>query len=358
MGETSRPVSGPPPAAELLIVDDEPCVRQVLTRWLEAEGYVCSQAADGEEAWGALRQRTFALLVTDISMPGMSGMELLERTKRCLPGVAVILLTGMDDRETAIRALRLGAYGYIIKPFGQTEVLINVANALRRRDSVHMSDQYEEQLEDEVRLRTADIRRTQEEIALRLVAASEFRDEETGAHIRRMGLYAAMLADAAGWNGSDAADMRMAAPMHDIGKIGTPDSILLKPGKLTDDEFSVMKRHTEIGAQMLQGSDVPLLRMAKDIAFCHHEKWDGSGYPQGLAGRSIPESARLVAVADVYDALVSERVYRTALPEEEAIAIMSAANSQHFDPAAFACFLQMLPELRRIREQTRDDAGA
>ena len=217
-----------------------------------------------------------------------------------------------------------------------------------------VSQQYEHRLEEEVRERTADVRRREEEIALRLVSASEYRDEETGAHVRRIGLYASVLAEALGWDTQTADDIRVAGPMHDIGKIGVSDSILLKPGKLTDAEFEDVKKHSEIGAGILDGSDVPLLRMAKDIALSHHEKWDASGYPQGLAGESIPGCARLVAIADVYDALVHNRVYRPAMPEEEAIDIMTKDRDTHFDSEMFDCFLDMLPQFRRIRKEVRD----
>ena len=189
------------------------------------------------------------------------------------------------------------------------------------------------------------------------MSASEYRDEETGAHIRRMGQYAVTLAEAAGWKGQAAADIRLAAPMHDIGKIGVPDTILLKPGKLTPEEFDRMKKHTMIGAQILGVADIPLIRTAKEIAVSHHEKWDGSGYPEGLAGEAIPECARMVAVCDVYDALVTHRVYRPAFPEEEALAMMTKEKGKHFDPKLFDGFMDMLPEFRRIREEIDEPTG-
>ena len=347
----------PHSAIRILVVDDEPHVRQVLSRWLAAEGFECAQAANGEEAWGVLQTGDFALLIADIVMPGISGMTLLAKTRKQLPDVAVVMVTAETDREMAIRALQIGAYGYLIKPFDQNEVLINVANALERRRLTLATEEYERHLEKKVSERTTEIRQREEEIALRLVSASEFRDEETGAHIRRIGQYAAILAQAIGWDSRVAADMRVAAPMHDIGKIGVPDSILLKPAKLTSDEFEIVKKHTEIGAGILDGSHIPLLRLAKDIALSHHEKWDSSGYPRGLAGEAIPGPARIVAIADVYDALVTKRVYRRALPEEEALGIMAGEKGKHFDPKLFECFLRVLAEFRQIRAQVRAEAS-
>jgi len=337
--------------AKILIVDDEPFVRDVLSRYLSSEGYDCTQADCGENAWLALQHDDFALLVTDVIMPGISGLELLARTHERFPDIAVILITAVDDRSTAVRALKGGAYGYVMKPFDENEVLISVANALERRRLTRLSLRYEEELMQNVRDKTVEVRRTQEEVILRLVTVSECRDNETGAHIRRLGLYCGALAEAMGWD-PDAVDcMRLAAPMHDIGKVGIPDSILLKPGRFTDEEFYVMKRHSEMGAGLLGGSDIAALNMAADIALAHHEKWDGSGYPRGLAGPDIPECARLVAIADVYDALVSARVYRAALSEKNALAIIRDGDGKHFDPTVCACFLSILPQIRAIRKR-------
>jgi response regulator RpfG family c-di-GMP phosphodiesterase len=206
-------------------------------------------------------------------------------------------------------------------------------------------------LEEEVQRRTADIRKREEEIALRLVWASESRDEETGAHIRRIGLYAETLARSLGWGRLETEDLRIAATMHDIGKIGIPDSILLKKDRLTFEEFELMKAHPKIGANILDRSDVPLLQLAREIALCHHEKWDGTGYPQGLSGEGIPVSARITAIADIYDALVNERVYKKALAEPEALAIMEAQKGSTFDPNLFDHFIRVLPDFRRISRE-------
>jgi putative two-component system response regulator len=212
----------------------------------------------------------------------------------------------------------------------------------------------EERLEREVHRRTAAIRHREEEIAIRLLAAAGMRDEETGSHVRRIGLYSAALAQAIGWDAARTADIRVAAPMHDIGKIGIPDAILLKPGRLTHDEFTMMKQHTVIGAKMLGDSDIPLLAMSREIALGHHERWDGSGYPQGLRGEDIPITARIVALVDVYDAMLHRRVYKEPIAEGEVIATMSAASGTHFDPALFQVFLRILPALRHIHASVQE----
>lgn len=208
----------------------------------------------------------------------------------------------------------------------------------------------EELLEREVDRRTAAIRRREEEIAIRLLAAAGSRDEETGAHVRRIGLYSEVIATALGWQSSRAADIRVAAPMHDIGKIGIPDSILLKPGRLTEEECRLMQQHTVIGASMLEGSDIPLLVMGREIALCHHEKVDGSGYPHRLKGDQIPIAARIVAIVDVYDAMVSRRVYKEPIPEPNVLDAMAQAVGKQFDPELFNVFVSVLPTIRQIRD--------
>jgi cyclic di-GMP phosphodiesterase len=342
-------------ATKILVVDDEPHVCELLSRWLTAEGYSCDVASDGEAAIELLKREQHHLVVSDIMMPGMSGVDLLTIMKTIFPDVAVIMVTAVDDRKTAIMTLELGAYGYVIKPFDRNEILINVANALERRRLNLLSREYEQSLEREVREKTREIREREQEIVLRLISASGFRDDETGAHIRRIGLYASVIAKDMGWDKESVSDIRLAAAMHDVGKIGILDSILLKPGKLTPEEFETMKTHTTIGARLLGSSNIPLLHMAKEIALSHHEKWDGTGYPNGLAREAIPESGRIVALADVYDALVMDRVYRPAIPEPEALNMMTSNRGTYFEPRLFDRFMALLPEIRRIRQEVQDE---
>ena len=344
----------------LLVVDDEVWVRDILSKWLQAEGYSCDTAASAQEAIERLRPHAgrYSLVVSDIMMPGLSGVDLLSIVHKCFPDVAVIMVTALSDRETALQTLRLGAYGYLIKPLDQTDLLINVANALERRRLVKLSEEHSQELERKVSERTADIERREIEVAMRLVAASDFRDEETGNHVRRIGKYAQVMARELGWGASEIGSMGLAAPMHDVGKIGVPDRILLKPSPLTEEEFESMKKHTLIGAQILGGSDISLLNLAEEIALSHHEKWDGSGYPVGLKGEAIPLSGRLVAVIDVYDSLVHDRVYRAALPEEEVLEIIKESSGTHFDPAIHQCFVDILPVLHEIRLELSETAEA
>ena len=211
-----------------------------------------------------------------------------------------------------------------------------------------------DELQDRVRRQTSDIRRAQEEVIFRLLAATQCRDEETGAHVRRVGLMSEVLAHAAGWSDAEAEGIRQAAPMHDVGKIGIPDAILRKPGKLTADEFEIMKGHALLGAEMLANSKAPMLQMAAKIALGHHERWDGRGYPNKLSGDDIPECARITAIADVYDALTHARVYKPAMSEEEALGIMRSEAGSQFDPLLLAHFFLHLPEIRRIARENPD----
>jgi HD-GYP domain-containing protein (c-di-GMP phosphodiesterase class II) len=214
----------------------------------------------------------------------------------------------------------------------------------------------QEWLEAEVRKRTAQIREREEEITIRLTTAVGLRDDETGAHVRRIGHYAAIVAQSLGWAGTDVADLRVAAPMHDIGKIGIPDHILLKPGPLTKAERSVMQRHTEYGARILRSNKIGLLELAGQIALSHHEAWDGSGYPQRLRAEEIPLAARIVTVVDVYDALTHERPYKPAFSERQAITYIEDHRGTYFDTELVSVFLDQLAEIRRVRESVTDDA--
>ncbi|WP_425619041.1 HD domain-containing phosphohydrolase [Anatilimnocola sp. NA78] len=336
------------PAPLILVVDDEPLVRDVLTRWLRAEGFRCLSAADAESAWQQVQEQAVDLVTSDINMPGVSGIQLLARLQAADPDQAVLMLTGCGETSTAIRALTQGACGYLLKPVQREEMIFQVRQGLERTQLRKERRRYTEELERRVQEQTQTIRSAHEETIHRLVTASSFRDEETGAHIRRTGLFSEALARAAGWSRGECERLRMAAPMHDVGKIGIPDSILQRPGRLTPDEFAVMKTHTTIGAQMLQGSSSPMLKLAHEIALNHHEKWDGTGYPQGIRGEEIPESARILAIVDVYDALTHDRVYRKALPHDEVLTILRQGRETHFDPGLLGMFFAILEEIQQI----------
>jgi putative two-component system response regulator len=338
-------------AKNILVVDDEPSICRFVSRLLEKQGYACTTCENATEAIEKIESSAYELVISDIMMPGMSGIEFLARIKKTHPDIAFIMLTAIDDHETAIRTIDLNAFGYMIKPFEANELLINVANSLQRRKLEIERNFYEDRLEGEVRERTTEIRATQEQITLRLVTASGCHDEETGAHLHRIAEYAAILAQALGLEARTVEEIRLAAPMHDVGKIGIADAILRKPGKLTDEEFDLIKEHTTIGAIILEGSQIALLNLAREIALHHHEKWNGSGYPLGLRGEDIPLCARIVAICDVYDALVSDRIYRPALSEDKALAIMKQGRGTHFDPWILDIFLEQIHQFRAIREK-------
>ncbi len=340
--------------SKILIVDDEGYVCDLLCRWLTGEGYICKSVEDGDAALALLAAESFDLVICDIMMPGMSGVDLLTILRPVYPDVAVLMVTAVDDRKTAVMTLELGAFGYVIKPFDRNEILINVSNVLERRRLTLLSKKYEQELECRARSGAEDAQIREEEILLRLTAATGVRDHETGEHIRRIGLYSAEMAKALGWRKDRIHKIKLAAPLHDVGKIGIPDRILLKPCGLSPEEFEIIKRHTEIGARILEGSKVPILATAKDIAWNHHERWDGSGYPRGLAREAIPEAAGIVAVVDVYDSLVHKRLYRPAFSDEQALSIMIAGDGESFGPRIFDCFLSLLPVFRRIREEIRE----
>ncbi|WP_020394977.1 HD-GYP domain-containing protein [Thiolinea disciformis] len=228
---------------------------------------------------------------------------------------------------------------------------------LERYQQVRNSLLTKEMLETEVQRRTLAIRRREEELAIKLVSLTSYRDQETGTHVRRIGLYAAAMAKALNWSEEQIDIIRIAAPMHDIGKIGIPDRVLRKNGSLNDAEFTVMKQHTEIGARMLSGSTIPVLQMAQVIARSHHERWDGTGYPEGLEGEAIPLPARITTIVDVYDALLHERIYKEAIPEYESVSMMRDMAGRYFDPELFKLFERLLPVMRQIRQEVSEFTG-
>ena len=339
----------------LLIVDDaqEACV--FLCGLLEMNGYVCVPAASAAEARGLLQQQAFELALCDVNMPVESGLSLVRYILANHPDTATIMVTGMDDPRIANVALEQGAYGYVIKPFEPNEILINVANALRRRRLEHENRASREKLEQAVLARTAELRGTiarleqteralrqaQEEVIQKLVLAAEFREKGTPWHIQRMSRYCALIAARLGWPKERSALIRLASTMHDIGKIGTPDEIVFKPGGFTLEESRIMQQHTEIGRRILSGS-AELFSLASTIAWTHHERFDGSGYPRGLAGEGIPLEGRISTVADAFDAITTRRVYKQALPVEQAVDVMRVGRARHFDPQLLDLFLDSM----------------
>jgi len=335
--------------ASILIVDDDRMVRLMLRRILEGYGYLCAEASQVDPARALLSEAAFDLVITDMNMPGDSGMDLIRTISDRHSDTAVIMVTGDDDPALAELAVEEGTYGYLIKPFGGNQLRVMVLNALRRRELEIQQRARTEDLERRVEERTAELDSSREETIERLSMAAELRDDATGEHIRRMSDCSGVLARRSGLDAEQVETIRLASLMHDVGKIGIPDAILLKPGPLTDQEFEVMKRHAEIGHRMLAGSQSQLLRVASIIALTHHERFDGAGYPQHLAGSSIPVEGRIAAIADVFDALISDRVYRPAFEVSAAVGMMREGRGTQFDPELFDLFFDALDDVLSLR---------
>jgi putative two-component system response regulator len=333
-------------SARLLVVDDEPANVRLMQRLLERAGYTqLRTTSDSREALDLYREFEPDLVLLDLHMPHldgfavMAGLAALASDDAYLP---ILVLTADITQKARERAFLLGASDFVGKPFEQMEVLLRIRNLLRVRFLHLQSRQQNHMLEERVRIRTEALEEAKLEVVERLARAAEFRDDDTGQHTRRVGDISARIALALGRSLEEAELIRRAAPLHDVGKIGIPDAILLKPGKLTPEEFAVMKRHTTIGATVLSGGDSELIRLAEQIARCHHERWDGAGYPAGLRGQDIPMPARIVAVADFFDALSHDRPYRKAWPRERVIEEITRGIGTHFDPEVAGALLGML----------------
>jgi putative two-component system response regulator len=318
--------------ASILVVDDEPPIRRLAARLLREWGYHCSEAGSEAEALVAVEIDAPDLVLTDVTMPGGSGLSLIRALQERHPDIATVMLTAHDDPDVAAAALDSGAYGYVIKPFGTNELVIAVAGALRRRTLELENRAHRDRLEVLVGRRTRELDASRAEAVERLARAVESRDAETGSHIARMSGLVYRLALALGWDEAGAETLRLASVLHDVGKVGIPDEILLKEGPLTPAERHIIEAHAPIGHGILAGADSELLRLADTVAWTHHERYDGSGYPRALVGEEIPLVGRIAAVADVFDALTSDRPYRDALPVGEALALIRAERGHGFDP--------------------------
>lgn len=296
------------------------------------------------------------LVIVDYRMPEMDGLEFIRhlRARRDSDDLPILMVTASDDRRVRYQALECGASDFLTKPFDTHEFEPRVRNMLKLRSAHLATRQRTASLAAEVRRATTEILERERETITRLARAAEFRDPETGAHIQRMSHYSALIARALGYPEEFAEAMLMAAPMHDVGKLGIPDDILLKAGKLTEDEFAIMKRHPRIGYDILKDSSSSILRLGATIALSHHEKFDGSGYPQGLSGEAIPLAGRIVAVADVFDALTSARPYKPAWRFSRAIALLRAGCGSHFDRRCVDAFLHRWNEVLAIHARFRD----
>jgi putative two-component system response regulator len=332
----------------ILIVDDVNTNIDLLVNIL-GEQYDIAVATDGETALERANEGSPDLILLDVMMPGMDGYEVCRRLKANIStrNIPVIFVTAMGEVKDEMHGFELGAVDYITKPISPPIVEARVKTHLALYDQNRV-------LDEKVRQRTTQLNETRLEIIRRLGRASEFKDEETGLHIVRMSYYSQLISLAYGVSAEHAELILNAAPMHDVGKIGIPDRILLKPGKLDAEEWKVMQTHTSIGTEIIGDHDSELLKVAGVIAISHHEKWNGKGYPNGTRGENIPLEGRIIAIADVFDALTSERPYKKAWTVEKAVDLIQSESGEHFDPALVDAFMEALPEILEIKGQYGD----
>jgi putative two-component system response regulator len=376
MAESTVVSSSEKYTAIILIVDDRLENIRLLKAFLKKEPYELLTATSGEEALSVISKTPPDVILLDVVMPGMSGLEVCRHLKEDeeTHHIPVIMVTGVTEREANVQALEAGADDFLTKPLDSSLLHARIENSLRSkklRDRVRKYQKeletYNEKLEEGIQERTAQLQRTQQVTVFSLAKLSESRDEDTGVHLDRMRRYTCAIAEEmATWDRyKDTIDqvfidqLHMSSPLHDIGKVGIPDEILLKPGKLTYEEFEIMKLHATIGGDTLHAADIEagsnsFLTMGRDIAYCHHEKWNGAGYPKGLAGETIPLSARITALGDVYDALTTKRPYKDAFSHEKARAIIKKGKGTHFDPDVIEAFVVCEGTFLRISEELGD----
>ncbi len=337
--------------ARILIVDDEESNVRILTRTLEHAGYQhIAATCDSREARAIYKRHRPDLILLDLHMPHLDGFEVMQQLAQVAEAtyLPILVLTADIAPDAKQRALAMGAKDFVHKPFDALEVQLRIRTLLETRFLYLRIQSQNHILEAKVRERTKALEDAQIEIIERLAIAAEFRDDNTGQHTKRVGQTAALIAQAIGWADVQVNLIRRAAPLHDVGKIGIPDQILLKLGKLSIDELSVIRMHTTIGARILSGSRFPLLQMAEQIALTHHERWDGDGYTPGVGGDAIPLPGRIVAVADVFDALTQQRPYKPAWPLDDAIAEVDRQRGRQFDPDVAEAFLRVMEKNREM----------
>lgn len=347
----------------VLIVDDQRSVRMFLRNILEGMGYRVFESAHGKEGLEVFCRERPDLVLTDLEMPEMGGLAFIAELNDRYINVPIIVVSGKGTLQDAIEAVHRGAWDYLIKPVkdeGMLEIALNRALERSRLLSENLS--YRKSLEQQVLAKTDELRQSNNELLLAYDTtiegwsrALDFRDKETEGHSRRVTDLTLCIARELGMDEEKLVHVRRGALLHDIGKLGVPDSILLKPDHLTDDEFFIMMRHTEIAYSIL--SPIEFLRPALEIPYCHHEKWDGSGYPRGLKGEEIPLTARIFAIVDVWDALCSDRPYRAAWPQEKALAHIRAQAGTHFDPVVVRVFDRVVSSTANKVKENNDESG-
>lgn len=361
--------------SKILIIDDEPLNIRVVQKCLRHAGYDnVVTTTDPRATTELIRTERPDVILLDLMMPHLNGLQLLEviRGDRRLHHIPVLILTATGDDDIKDQALRCGATDFLAKPIRPVELLARLRNALFVKAHHDNLSAYSTRLEQEVRQRTAELEQTRQEVIRVLACAAEYRDKETGNHVLRVGRFSALIARQLGFSPSRIDLIGQAAILHDVGKIGIPDSILLKPDKLSEAEKEVMRQHCEYGLKILRciptcghwklnqfdhSQFSPVLRIAATISISHHEKWDGTGYPHGLKGEQIPIEGRIVAVADVFDALSSQRRYKDRYPLDECFAILEEGRAKHFDPEILSAFCEDMPEVIAIARELADESA-
>ena len=348
-------------AKKILIVDDMPTNRELLTIMLKSENYIITNANSGEAALNSVEQDRPDLILLDVMLPGMNGNKVVGKLKHNpdTKSIPVIMITSLNTHEAKLVALNLGAEDFLSKPVDRVELLLRVRNMLRLKDYSDLLFHYNETLEAKVDARTAELEIAHKDTIITMVRAAEFKDEDTGAHVKRIAHYSRMLAVKLGLSKEDVKAIFFASPMHDVGKIGIPDDILFKTTPFTPKEWETMKTHSAIGAKILKKGDSPFIKLRAEIALNHHERWDGTGYPNKISGEAIPLPARIMALCDVYDALRSKRPYKPAFSHRKTVEIITKGDGrtmpEHFDPKVLAAFAAHSEHFEDIYERHTDE---